>query len=134
MASPKISSQQQRKIEIVLAKWNGKLTWNALVTKIELELGIKTTRQTLCTYTGIDTAYKKRKANLRGATPALYTKMTASEVNLISQNENLKAENEVLKRKTDEQLRMIERILSNANNMPNVSLEDLIKRRPEDSI
>jgi hypothetical protein len=36
---PKISAQQQRKIEIMLAKWVGKLTWDALVAKVELELG-----------------------------------------------------------------------------------------------
>lgn len=43
MVVPKISAQQQRKIEIMLAKWVGKLTWDALVAKVELELGIKTT-------------------------------------------------------------------------------------------
>ncbi len=63
MVVPKISAQQQRKIEIMLAKWVGKLTWDALVAKVELELGIKTTRQTLCTYVGINTYYKNKKLN-----------------------------------------------------------------------
>lgn len=85
MVVPKISAQQQRKIEIMLAKWVGKLTWDALVAKVELELGIKTTRQTLCTYVGINTYYKNKKAELRGATPSLYTKITASEVKLVEQ-------------------------------------------------
>ncbi|PKM29047.1 MAG: hypothetical protein CVV07_12155 [Gammaproteobacteria bacterium HGW-Gammaproteobacteria-11] len=132
MAVPKVSAQQQRKIEIMLAKWVGKLTWEALVAKVELDLGFKTTRQTLCTYTGINTSYKNRKAQLRGATPSLYTKITASEVRMIEQIEHLKAEVEVLKRNNAEQLRMIERMLSNASAIPNLDLYALVKKRPEE--
>lgn len=132
MVIPKISSQQQRKIEAMIARWGGKLTWDALVTKIHLELGLKTTRQTLCTYTGINAAYKNRKAQLRGATPSLYTKITASDVRLVEQVEQLKAEVAVLERNNAEQLRMIERILSNASKIPNLDLNDLVKRRPEE--
>ena len=132
MAAPKVSAQQQRKIEIMLAKWVGKLTWEALVAKVELDLGFKTTRQTLCTYTGINTSYKNRKAQLRGATPSLYTKITASEVRMVEQIEHLKAEVEVLKRNNAEQLRMIERMLSNASAIPNLDLYALVKKRPEE--
>jgi hypothetical protein len=71
---PKISAQQQRKIEIMLTKWIGKLTWEALVARVELELGVRTTRQTLCTYVGINLCYKNKKAQLRDATPSLYTR------------------------------------------------------------
>ncbi|WP_202803584.1 hypothetical protein, partial [Pseudomonas avellanae] len=108
---PKISAQVQRKIEIMLTKWTGKLTWEALVTRVELEISIKTTRQTLCTYVGIATSYRNKKAQLRGASPSLYTKITASDVKLVEQIEHLKAEVEVLKRNNAEQLRMIERML-----------------------
>lgn len=132
MAIPKISAQQQRKIEVLLAKWTGKLTWDALVTKVALELGLTTTRQTLCTYIGINTAYKNRKAQLRGATPSLYTKITASDVKLVEQLEHLKAEIAVLNRNNAEQLRMIERMLSNATLIPNLDLNALVKRRPEE--
>lgn len=132
MVIPKISSLQQRKIEVMLAKWGGKLTWDALVTKVHLDLGLKTTRQTLCTYTGINAAYKNRKAQLRGATPSLYAKITASDVKLAEQVEHLKAEIEVLERNSAEQLRMIERILSNASTIPNLDLNELVKRRPEE--
>lgn len=132
MVIPKISAQQQRKIEVLLAKWTGKLTWDALVTKTTVEIGLKTTRQTLCTYTGINTAYKNRKAQLRGATPSLYTKITASEVKLVEQVEHLKAEISVLQRNNAEQLRMIERMLSNATAIPNLALSALVKRRPEE--
>lgn len=129
---PKISAQAQRKIEIMLTKWTGKLTWDALVIKVELELAIKTTRQTLCTYVGINTSYKNKKAQLRGVSPSLYTKITTSDVKLDKQIEHLKAEVEVLKKNTAEQLRMIERMLLNANDIPNLDLYALVKRRPEE--
>ena len=129
---PKISAQAQRKIEIMLIKWKGKLTWDALVTKVELELAIKTTRQTLCTYVGISISYKNKKAQLRGVSPSLYTKITASDVKLDKQIEHLKAEVEVLKKNNAEQLRMIERMLLNANDIPNLDLYALVKKRPEE--
>jgi hypothetical protein len=128
--TPKISAQQQRRIEVMLTKWTGKLTWEALVARVELEIGLKTTRQTLFSYAGIAACYKSRKAQLRGATPALYTKMTASQVQLVERIEHLNAEIEVLKRNNAEQLRMIERMLANARSIPNLDLRDLIQKRP----
>lgn len=133
MPTPKISAKQQRKIEVMLTKWSGKLTWDALVTRVNLELGMEITRQTLCTYEGINACYKKRKAQLRGATPAIYTKITASEVNLIERIERLEAEIEVLNRNNSEQLRMIERMLANAKSIPNLDLRALIQPRPEET-
>lgn len=132
MVIPKISALQQRKIEILLLKWMGKLTWDMLVAKVAIELDLKVTRQTLCTYTGINTAYKTRKAQLRGATPSLFLKVTASEVKMVEQIDHLRAEIAVLERKSAEQLRMIERILSNASAIPNLDLNDLVRRRPEE--
>lgn len=132
MFTPKISAQQQRQIEVMLTKWTGKLTWEALVGRVELQLGLKTTRQTLCSYAGIAACYKNRKAHLRGATPTLYTKMTASQVKLVERIDHLITENEVLKRNNAEQLRMIERMLANARCIPNLDLRDLIQKRPEE--
>jgi len=132
MAAPNISAQLQRKIEIMLVKWVGKLTWDALVKKIQLEFGLSTTRQTLCTYSGINSSYKSRKAQLRGVSPMIYTKIMASDVRLVEQVEYFKAEIEVLKRNNFEQLRMIERMLANASSIPNLDLHALVKRRPEE--
>lgn len=133
MASPKITPQQQRKIEVILESWKGKLTWHALVTKVELDLGIRTTRQTLYSYTSIKLAYKERKALLRGATPSLYMEISSTDVELLDQIENLKAEISVLRRNNAEQLRMIERILSNANDIPNIDLYKLVQPRTEET-
>ena len=132
MATPKISSSMQKKIEKLIHKWEGKLTWDLLTKSVELELGLKTTRQTLCTYTGIDTAFKNKKSTLRGATPALYKKMTSSEVDLIKRIESKEEEIKFLNQKNNEQLRMIERMLANASEIPNIDLNDLVKRRSEE--
>ena len=132
MFTPKISAEQQRQIEVILTKWTGKLTWDALASHVELQLGLKVTRQTLCSYAGIAACYKTRRAHLRGATPSLYAKMTASDVKLVERIQNLVAENEILKRNNAEQLRMIERMLANARCIPNLDLKDLIQMRPEE--
>lgn len=134
MFTPKISAQQQRRIEVILTKWTGKLTWEALTARVELELGLKTTRQTLFSYAGIRVCYKTRKAQLRGATPAIFTKITASEVKLVERIETLTAEIKVLERNNAEQLRMIERMLANARSVPNLDLNDLIRKRPEEAL
>ncbi|STR45165.1 hypothetical protein [Iodobacter fluviatilis] len=132
MAAPKISAQQQRKIEVILTKWNGKLTWDALVERIKLELDLETTRQTLCTYAGINVCFKKKKAQFRGVTLPLYTSVTASDIKLVDQLEHLKAEISILEKNNAEQLRLIERIFANAKAIPNLDLRALIKTRPED--
>ena len=132
MALPKISSQEQRKIEVLIHKWKGKLTWATLVERAELELGIRVTRQTLCTYTGILQAYKDKKNQLRGVPSSMPEEVTVESASLARQIENLKAEIVIFERKNNEQLRLIERILSNAREIPNLDLRTLIKKRPEE--
>jgi C-terminal processing protease CtpA/Prc len=133
MASPKINAQHQRKIEMIIAKWTGKLTMNALLEKIELDLNLKVTRPTLYEYNGITNAFHKRKIQLKGVTPEIEKKITASEVDLFKQNKSLKDEIQYLENKNAEQLRMIERMLSNASEILNLDLNKLIKRRPEEN-
>ncbi len=132
MASQKISAKEQRDIEIILTKWTGRLTWDALVICVEVELGLKTTRQTLCTYLGIKACYKSRKSLLRVGGQSNDRAGTVSEVKLLDQVANLRAEIAVLKRNNAEQLRLIERIFANASSIPNLDLRTLIKLRPEE--
>lgn len=133
MAIPKITASEQRKIEVMLRTWTGKLTWSLLVKAVEFEVGIKTTRQTLCTYTGIANEYKERKAALRGATRALYTDISASDISLHKRVKNLEAELEVLEKKNSEQLRLLERIFMNARTIPNLNLQQLIEPRSDET-
>jgi hypothetical protein len=132
MALPKITVQQQRKIESLIQGWSKQLTWDALVEVVKLEVGIQVTRQTLCTYSGIAASYKNKKNLLRGATPVIQAKLTQSDVSLFNKVEQLKAEISVLERKNTEQLRFIERMLSNAKEIPNIDLRQLIKPRSEE--
>jgi hypothetical protein len=60
--------------------------------------------------------------------------MTASDVKLVERIQNLVAENEILKRNNAEQLRMIERMLANARCIPNLDLNELIQKRPEEML
>lgn len=132
MASPSISAQDQRRIEQLIVKWKGKLTWKLLTKAIELELDIKTTRQTLCTYTGIYTAYTNRKSQLRGVTPEVVASITRSDVSARERIARLERTVRDLEETRDEQLRMIDRIFANATSIPNLDLRDLVKERPEE--
>lgn len=132
MASPSISSQDQRRIELLISSWKGKLTWRLLTQSVELELGIKTTRQTLCTYSGIYAKYRKRKAALRGVTEEIASKMTRSEIGTHERIERLERHVEELNGTVAEQLRFIDRILANAAAIPNLDIGELVKSRPEE--
>lgn len=132
MVAPKIDADDQRRIESMISQWRGKLTWEAIVDKVRLELGITTTRQTLCTYLGIQRSYKLRKRQLRGIPATQSDEVRVSDSKLSEQLENLRAEVIVLKKNNAEQLRMIERMLANANSIPNLDLRALVKPRPEE--
>lgn len=133
MASLSLTSKQQRSIEILIRRWRTKLTWALLVKAIREELVINTTRQTLCTYTAIKSEYDHKKDELRGGTTEIVKRFTKADVNLAARVERLEAENTVLKRQNNEQLRMIERMLANAAALPNLDLNQLIQPRPEES-
>lgn len=132
MALPKISSALQRKIEALILSWKGKLTWNKLVNQIELEIGLKTTRQTLCTYSGIAATFKNKKSEIRDIPTEITRKITTTDIKLQEKIDRLENEIEILKRNNSEQIRFIDRILANARALPNINLKALIKERPED--
>lgn len=66
MAHKSFETEQQISIQALIRSWEGKLTWDLLVTKIESSLGIATTRQTLDKYANIKHEYKQKKQVLRG--------------------------------------------------------------------
>ncbi|MEE4129135.1 hypothetical protein [Pseudomonas viridiflava] len=132
MTAAKLSAEDQYRIEVMLTRWKGKLTWGILTDKLEFELGICITRQALCTYIGISEKFKIAKRELR--VPELRDKkaLKISECKLLDQIEDLKAQVAVLRSNNAAQLRMIERILTNASTLPNLDLRDLIRTRPEE--
>lgn len=132
MGSPSITSQDQRRIEQLITNWKGTLSWKLLTKAVELQLGIKITRQTLCTYTGIYTKYKKRKSDLRGVTPEVVSSITRSDVTAQERIARLERDVRDLEEKNAQQLRMIDRMLANASSIPNLDLRVLVKERPEE--
>ncbi|KZZ57530.1 hypothetical protein A3762_09835 [Oleiphilus sp. HI0125] len=66
MALKSLDTEQQISIQALIRSWEGKLTWDLLVTKIESSLGIATTRQTLDKYANIKHEYQQQKQVLRG--------------------------------------------------------------------
>lgn len=66
MAIKSLETEQQISIQALILSWEGKLTWDLLVTKTESSLGITTTRQTLDKYANIKHEYKQKKQVLRG--------------------------------------------------------------------
>ena len=66
MALKSLETEQQISIQALTRSWEGKLTWDFSVTKIESSLGIATTRQTLDKYANIKHEYKQKKQVLRG--------------------------------------------------------------------
>ncbi|MCB5461543.1 hypothetical protein BCT70_010160 [Vibrio lentus] len=66
MALKSLETDQQISIQALIRSWEGKLTWDLLVTKVESSLGIATTRQTLDKYANIKHEYKQKKQVLRG--------------------------------------------------------------------
>jgi len=66
MAIKSLDTDQQISIQALIRSWEGKLTWDLLITKIESSLAISTTRQTLDKYLNIKNEYKEKKRLLRG--------------------------------------------------------------------
>ncbi|NAW98557.1 hypothetical protein [Vibrio sp. V23_P3S9T160] len=118
MAAPSLSTQKIRKIETLIQAWKTKLTWQLLIERIEAELNIKTTRQTLNTYNSIKSAYDIKKQELRGKPTKEFIKFTKSDIDIYERINKLEAENEVLKRKVDSQLAFIRQIGFQAESNP----------------
>jgi len=120
MALPSLSSQQIRKIEGLIQGWTSKLTWELLVQRIETDLGIKTTRQTLHTYRSIKTMFIDRKQELRGKPTETLIRFTKGDLELAEQNDKLKAENAALTKRVERQQAFISEIAAVAKTNPAV--------------
>jgi hypothetical protein len=129
MANLSLSSKQQRKIEALVRGWSTKLTWDLLIKAIKNDFDIKISRQSLHTYRGIKNEYDTAKARLRGASPELVHKITQSDIQMTERVKRLEAEKAVMQNHIDQQLALIERMIANANDLPNIDVHDLVKPR-----
>ncbi|NVJ67085.1 MAG: hypothetical protein HWE16_11405 [Gammaproteobacteria bacterium] len=137
MANPSLNDKDIRKITGLIRSWNTKLTWDLLVQRIELEFAVKTTRQTLSSYSSIKTEFQSQKQSLRLEQLTFSPNYSKQDVDLIKEVESLKnkierlqAEKDTESRRVDQQLAFIREITEVAKNHPNVMnvLED-VKRR-----
>jgi hypothetical protein len=126
MALPSLSSQQVRKIEGLIQGWTTKLTWALLVKRIETDLGINTTRQTLNTYMSIKTIFQDRKQALRGNPTEALIKFTKQDLEMAEQIKRLDAENAILTGRVERQQAFISEIVTMAKMNPAVM--DVLER------
>jgi hypothetical protein len=127
MAKLKISSDDELKIKSLIQSFKKNLTWKSLIKKIEIEHGIKVTRQTLTVYQGINKSYKDMKNNLR-INSENKINVTKYDLARLDKLEKLEIEIELLKKKLDGQVRMLDTIFKNAQKIPNFDIRDLLIR------
>lgn len=120
MAKLGFTQDQVRKIRVLIASWEGKLTWKLLVETIESEFDIKTTRQTLNSYTAIKDEYLTKKQELRGKPSKSVVKFVLSDVKGAERIQRLEAEKDVLQRQVDKQLAFIQLIADTAKSNPSL--------------
>ena len=132
MASLSLSIEQQRDIERLLNTWIGKLTWKMVVDRINANLSITTTRQTLDKYDSVRRAYEEAKLRSRSQGMSLQeiAKYTKSDVTLIEQKMKLEADVDALEKKVNDQLMFIKAIYSEAGSNPSLMmlLQDLKRK------
>lgn len=130
MALPSLSSQQIRKIEGLIQGWTTKLTWALLVQRIETDIDIKTSRQTLDTYVSIKAMFQDRKQALRGKPTEALIKFTKQDLDMASQIESLNADNAALTKRIERQQAFISEIAEVAQINPSVMsvMEDLKRK------
>lgn len=130
MALPSLSTTDVRNIEKMISTWSIKLTWDLLVARIESDLGITTTRQTLNTYGSVKTAFSEQKQKLRGKPKDSLIKFTQSDMKLAERVEKLMEDNTALEFKIEKQRAFISEIADIAKNNPAVMpVLEAVKRR-----
>jgi len=120
MATPSLSTKQINQITKSIKNWNNKykFTWDTLVLHVHIQLNIKTTRQTLNSYSSIKRAYRDKKKLMRESKASHsqyeYVDTSASRV------KNLENEIEHLQKQLDAQLTFIKRVAQQAQTNPKI--------------
>ncbi|WP_035385117.1 hypothetical protein [Ferrimonas futtsuensis] len=118
MVAPALNTKQVREVERILISWSTKLTWQLLVERIEIELEIAVTRQTLSKYRAIQSAYKLKKQALRGQPNHDFIEFTQKNVDTYQSLRAAEAKVAVLQRQIDAQLVFIQKIFEEADSYP----------------
>ncbi|MEZ8295123.1 hypothetical protein AB4277_01855 [Vibrio splendidus] len=124
MATKSLNTDQQISIQALIKAWEGKLTWDLLVTKVESNLAITTTRQTLDKYLNIKNAYKARKRLLKGqpvsSNDTELLSFLQKDINLAEKVIQLESELKVAKEEIGYLQAFIQKIVHTGQSDPNV--------------
>lgn len=131
----KLTRKIEIKIVAMLRQWNSKITWDLLIKRIKVELDFEVTKPTLRKFTKITKEFGNAKSRYNGVNslPSGTAKqISAGDVNYYEKYMNSLQEKEVMQEMLDEQYALIEKIFKNAEEIPNLSIDGLIRDRPED--
>lgn len=124
MAIKSLDTDQQISIQALIRSWEGKLTWDLLVTKIESSLAITTTRQTLDKYLNIKNEYIEKKRLLKGqpvsSSDTELLSFLQKDINLAEKVMQLESELKVAKKEIGYLQAFIREIASIGQSDPNV--------------
>lgn len=127
-----LTRNEQHKIRALIRAWKTKFTWDLLVEKAFSQLKIDISRQSLSSptvYKAINDDYHAKKGELRGVTPEIVKRITMSDVDMLEEIEQLKAELKIKDEQIEKQLALIKRMLANAQEIPNYDLSNIMKPR-----
>jgi len=119
-----LSTRQILDIRKLISHWHGKLSWHALTSKVDTELNIKISRQSLCKYRGIDADFKRKKESLRGHLPVNGNYNPGSSTLQILQGrvKNLEYELTLYKADYNKAQHILHTIIVNAKQIPGLDI------------
>lgn len=131
----KLTRHIEIKIVAILRRWNSKITWELVIKRIKHELDFEVTKPTLRKFDKIKLEFENAKARHKGVhtLPANVVKnITEADVAYYHKYNALLVEKDVMQEMLDDQYALIEKILKNAEEIPNLSIDRLLRDRPED--
>jgi len=131
----KLTRQIETKIVVILRRWNSKITWALLIERIKVELDFDVTKPTLRKIVKITREFENAKGRYKGVytlSPSVIKNITETDIDYYNKYSALLVEKDVMQEMLDEQYALIERMLKNAEEIPNLSIDRLLRERPED--
>ncbi len=116
----------------LIINWEGKLTWALLIGRIEEEIDLKVTRQTLNQYFSIKNEFRRRKNQIRSSKlndSSLVESIGVSEVALLKKVEAQQRKIQALEVKLAKQLDQMKTFIFNVRNIPGVDISKLLIRK-----
>jgi len=131
----KITRQIEVQIVSILRRWNSKITWQLLIERIRNELDLNVTKPSLRKFNKITREFENAKARYKGVhglPHPVVKNITKADIDYYHKYKSLVVEKNVMQEMLDEQYALIEKILKNAEEIPNLSVDRLLRDRPED--